>query len=188
MDTMQFRQALEEFGQRVERVPSDAWASPTPCADWDVRTLVNHLVGELRWMPPILAGKTIDEVGDQFDGDLLGEDPAATYHAAMGEAIAAAEQPGVLGRTVHLSFGDVPGTEYLAQVTSDLTIHSWDLARGAGLETRLDRELVGAVYEFMAPQADAWRGAGAFGPAVDVGKDADAQERLLAITGRSPNV
>ena len=92
---------------------------------------------------PILAGKTIEEVGDQFDGDLLGDDPAATYRAALGEAIAAAEQPGVLGRTVHLSFGDVPGTEYLAQVTSDLTIHSWDLARGAGLETRLDRELVG---------------------------------------------
>ena len=184
MDTMQFRQALEEFGQRVERVPSNAWASPTPCADWDVRTLVNHLVGELRWLPPILAGKTIEEVGDQFDGDLLGDDPAATYRAATSEAIAAAEQPGVLGRTVHLSFGDVPGTEYLAQVTSDLTIHSWDLARGAGLETRLDRELVGAVYEFMAPQADAWRGAGAFGPVVDVGKDADAQERLLAITGR----
>ena len=49
------------------------------------------------------------------------------------------------------------------------------------------RELVGAVYEFMAPQAEAWRGAGAFGPAVDVSKDADAQERLLAITGRRPS-
>jgi uncharacterized protein (TIGR03086 family) len=188
MDTMQFRQALEEFGQRVERVPDEGWASSTPCADWDVRALVNHLVNELLWMPPILEGKTIEEVGDRFDGDLLGDDPPAAYRAAKREALEAAERPGVLGRTVHLSFGDVPGTEYLAQVTSDLTIHSWDLARGAGLDARIDRELVGAVYEFMAPQADAWRGAGVFGPAVDVGKDADALERLLAITGRRRNV
>ncbi|MGD9702446.1 MAG: TIGR03086 family metal-binding protein [Acidimicrobiia bacterium] len=187
MDTMQFHQALDEFGRRVERVPADRWASPTPCEDWDVRALVNHIVGELRWMPPILDGKTIAEVGDRFDGDLLGEDPVTTYRSAMSDALEACKRPGVLGNTVHLSFGDVPGTEYLGQVTSDLTIHSWDLARGAGLDARLDRELVGAVYEFMAPQADAWRGAGVFGPPVEVAKDADAQERLLAITGRSPN-
>jgi uncharacterized protein (TIGR03086 family) len=177
--------ALEGFEQRLSVVAADQWSGATPCDGWDVRTLVNHVVGELLWLPPLLDGKTIAEVGDRFDGDVLGPDPLVTYKSASGAAQAAASQPGARERTVHLSFGDFAGSEYLGQVISDVIIHSWDLARAVGADDRLDPTLVTFVDDFLSPQIDAWRSAGAFGPAVDVGPNASSQDRLLAQTGRS---
>ncbi len=187
MDTALFADAIDGFGRRLDKVGAEQWTAATPCADWDVRTLVNHVVGELLWIPPLLDGKTIADVGDRFDGDVLGDDPHATWKSAVADARAAASQPGVQARTVHLSFGDFPGSEYLGQITSDLAIHCWDLARAVGADDQLDAPLVAFVDSFLSPQIDAWRGAGAFGPAVEVDAAASAQERLLAQTGRSPS-
>jgi uncharacterized protein (TIGR03086 family) len=184
MDDAQLTTAIEGFRTRLAAV--DDWGASTPCADWDVRALVNHVVGELLWAPPLLEGKTIDEVGDRFDGDVLGDDPKAAFEAASGPFLTAAAQPGNRERTVHLSFGDFPGSEYLGQLGSDVVIHTWDLAKGADTNDRLDPELVETVYAFMAPQADAWRGAGVFADAVEVGADADTQAKLLGLTGRNP--
>ncbi len=184
MDEKQLQQAAEGFERRLATVAPDGWNAATPCTEWDVRALVNHVVNELRWIPPLLDGLTIAEVGDRFDGDLLGADPVAAYRSAMNDAVSAAAQPGAGERAVHLSFGDFPGSEYLSQIVSDLTIHTWDLARGAGADDRLDEDLVDAVTAYLAPQAEAWRSGGAFGPLVDVPDGADAQTKLLAVTGR----
>ncbi len=68
MDTSElYRRANERVGGLVEAVPDDGWDAPTPCAAWSVRDLVNHLAGEQRWLVPLLAGATIEEVGDRFD-------------------------------------------------------------------------------------------------------------------------
>ncbi len=177
--------AIDGFEQRLSTVGDAQWNAATPCDDWDVRTLVNHVVGELLWIPPLLEGKTIAEVGDRFDGDILGIDPRGSARSAAAGALAAASRPGADEQIVHLSFGDFTGSDYLSQVVSDVIIHSWDLARAVGGEDRLDPALVAFVDGFLSPQIDAWRNAGAFGPAVDVGTDADVQDRLLAQTGRS---
>lgn len=179
-----FRRAVDQFGTFVEQVKDDQWSSSTPCTEWDVRALVNHLVNEDVWMPPLLEGKTIEEVGDKFDGDLLGDDPKQSWKQASEEAIAAAGQDGVLERTVHLSFGDFPGEGYLGQVLTDHVIHAWDLARGIGANDQLDADTVQFAYDFLAPQAEAWRSAGAFGEKVEVDDSADTQTKLLAIAGR----
>jgi uncharacterized protein (TIGR03086 family) len=186
METALLKDAMDGFGQRLGQV-GDRWSAPTPCADWDVRTLVNHVVGEVLWVPPLLAGKTVEEVGDRFDGDVLGEDPHARWAEAVRDALAAAGEPGVQDRTVHLSFGEFPGSEYLGQITSDLTIHSWDLARALGADDHLKGELFEFVDTFLGPQLAAWRSAGAFGPVAPVASDASAQDRFLAATGRSPD-
>jgi uncharacterized protein (TIGR03086 family) len=187
MDEALLVDAVDGFGQRLNAVDAGQWSAATPCEDWDVRTLVNHVVGELLWMPPLLAGKTIADVGDRFDGDILGDDPHATWASAVADARAAASLPGAQEDTVHLSFGDFPGSEYLSQITSDLVIHAWDLARAVGADDRLSPTLIEFVDGFLSPQVDAWRSAGAFGPPVDVAPDADAQSQLLAQTGRSSN-
>ena len=109
MDLLEaYRRSLAEFVDRVDQVGPGQWSDPTPCSDWDVRTLVNHVVAEDRWSVPLLAGRTIDEVGDRFDGDQLGADPIAMAREAAAQAEIAATHPGALDRTVHLSGGDTP--------------------------------------------------------------------------------
>jgi uncharacterized protein (TIGR03086 family) len=179
-----FDRAQGNFGALVHQVGAGQWADPTPCSDWDVRTLVNHLVYEARWAVPLLAGSTLAEVGDRFDGDLLGSDPKATYDDALAAASAAVREPGALDRTVHLSFGETPATGYLMQLTGDFVVHAWDLARGTGADDTLDPELVEWVHAQTAPNAGMLAASGLFDPPVDVAPDADPQTKMLALFGR----
>ena len=179
--------ALDGFERRLAKTEDEQWTNATPCAEWDVRTLVNHVVGEILWVPPLLEGATIAEVGDRFDGDVLGADPQATTHRAVRDLERAAAEPGAQDRTVHLSFGDFPGGDYLGQVASDVVIHTWDLAKGTNGDDELGSHLVAFVQSFLGPQIDAWRSAGAFGPPAATPPDATPQQRLLASTGRSPD-
>lgn len=177
--------ALHGFIDRVHEIGPEQWSLPTPCTEWNVHDLVNHLAGENRWMPPILAGLTVDDVGHALDGDLLGDDPVQAFDDSAEEALAAAGQPGVLDRTVHLSFGDVPGTEYARQLTADFLIHTWDLAKATGGDTRLDPELVNACLAWFPDEENAYRSAGLIADRVDVPPNADDQTRLLAAFGRA---
>jgi len=179
-----FAHAIDGFSSRVSAVREDQWRQPTPCTDWDVRALVNHLVYEARWAPPLLEGRTIAAVGDRFDGDLLGEDPKAAYDDAVASALAAVDPPGALERTVHLSYGDTPASGYLMQLTGDFVVHAWDLARGIGADDTLDPELVTWVYDNTAPMADQLAASGLFDPPLDVAVDADPQTKMLALFGR----
>ena len=158
--------AIDAFSARIDGTPPDAWASPTPCTDWDVRALVNHVVGENRWIVPMLAGATIADVGSELDGDLLGEDPKRAWHDSVGPALEAVEKT-PLDQTVHLSFGDFPAEEYLWQLTSDVLIHTWDLARATGQSEELPAHLVEECGRWFDTTEDAYRGAGAIGPRVE---------------------
>src|SRR5207249_5014571 len=86
-----FRQASEAFGRRVQAVGDEQWHLPTPCTDWDVRVLVNHLVGENLWMPSMFEGKTVQDVGDRFAGDVLGADPKRAWDDSAPPAIEAVQ-------------------------------------------------------------------------------------------------
>lgn len=180
--------ALTAFDAVVQRVRVDQWGLPTPCPDWDVRTLVNHALAEARWTAPLLAGQTIAEVGDRFDGDLLRDDPVAAWAAGRDEATSSARGPGIDERIVHLSFGDTPAAEYLRQLSADYLIHSWDLAVAIGADNRLDPELVDAVTAWFAAQASAYRSTGAVAAPVRVAAADDPQRRLLAMFGRDPEL
>ena len=81
---------------------SAAWSARTPCAEWDVHQLVNHVVGEDRWTRPLVDGMTIADVGNSLDGDLLGDDPFAAARTAADEAVAAVDSRLPAGGMVHL--------------------------------------------------------------------------------------
>jgi uncharacterized protein (TIGR03086 family) len=176
--------ALTEFDRRVRAIPDDRWSAPTACEGWDVRDLVNHLVGEQRWAPHLLAGETLDEVGDRYDGDLLGDDPVGTWIESSATAREAFTAPGATSGTVHTSMGELPTEEYLQQMTLDLAIHAWDLARGTGDDLDLDDTLVAELYGTWEPRRDLLASSGVFDPPVAVDDDADVQTKLLAVLGR----
>jgi uncharacterized protein (TIGR03086 family) len=180
------RRALEEFGRRVHAVRADQWGCPTPCKDWEVRNLVNHLVSEQLWVPPLLAGKRIADLGAGFaDGDVLGSDPVAAWDAAAAAATAAFAAEGALERTVHLSYADRPAEEYAREMVFDLVVHSWDLARGISVDDTVDPALVEAVYAQIEPDTDL-AASGLFDEPVPVPADSDEQTKLIAFTGRQP--
>lgn len=179
-----FARAVAEFDTRVRQVADDQWDLPTPCSEWSVRDLVNHLVYEDRWAHPLLEGQTIEQVGDRFEGDLLGDSPKEEWDEASREAVAAARSTGAMERTVHLSFGDVPGKEYLQQLLNDHVIHAWDLARGIGAGDKLDPELVEMLHSWAQPMEETLKSSGIFGDKIEVDENADMQTKLLAVMGR----
>ncbi|MFJ6616858.1 TIGR03086 family metal-binding protein [Kitasatospora sp. NPDC091335] len=178
-----YPEALAAFGERVRLVTPGQWDSPTPCSDWSVRDLVNHLTGEQLWVPDLLMGATIGEVGGRYDGDVLGDDPLGAWTDAAEAAREAWAVPGATELTVHLSYGDASGRYYLDQLTTDLVIHSWDLAEGIGRHTRLPDGLVEFALGRFTGYGDL-SGSGLFDPPLPVPGDAGPQTRLLALTGR----
>jgi uncharacterized protein (TIGR03086 family) len=181
-----YRRSVVGFTDRVRQVKPDQWADATPCADWDVRALVNPVVGEQRWTVPLFAGATIEDVGDRFDGDLLGDDPAATAADSARETVDAVAAPGALDRTVHLSFGETPAPEYVAQLLADHLVHAWDLAVAVGADPSLDEDAVRACAEWFTGREDLYRQGGAIGQRVEVPADAGEQARLIGAFGRDP--
>jgi uncharacterized protein (TIGR03086 family) len=178
------RRGLEWFGANVRIIGEDQWRLPTPCTEWDVRALVSHLVYETRWVPPLLEGRTIQEVGDSFEGDLLGDDPKGAWEESATEALAAVEEEGALERITHLSYGDRSAGDYIFELSTDLVIHGWDLARAIGADEKLDRELVELIDGHYRPNIRRLKATGLFGPDVTPPPGADRQTELLAMFGR----
>ena len=187
METMTlswFRCAMDEFDRRVRSVSAQQWHDPTPCTQWDVRALVNHLVTEQLWAPLLLNGATVEDVGDRFDGDQLGADPVTAWASAAAAAREAFAAPGALRRSVELSYGRRPAQGYCQEMTLDLAVHAWDLARAIQADERLDEQLVEEALAFIEPQVGQLAGTELFAAPIDVAEDADAQTRLLALLGR----
>jgi uncharacterized protein (TIGR03086 family) len=180
-----YRRCATEFATLVGLV-GDRWAAPTPCEGWDVRALLRHIVEEDRWTPPLLAGLTVAEVGDRISGDPGDADPVAAFRAAAALAVSAVQGDGAMERTVHLSFGDVPGREYALQLAADHLVHAWDLSRALGLDVRLDPEAVAAVRTWFESNEDAYRQAGLIGPRGSLPERGGPQEELMTMFGRNP--
>lgn len=177
--------ALERFGERVHQVPVSRWDASTPCTQWSVRDLVNHVAGEQMWAPHLLRGETIEEVGDRYDGDVLGREPVATWDEAAAGALQAWRTLAREGLEVHTSAGLMPVEEYAEQMHLDLVVHGWDLARGAGLDTHIPVEAAEHVLAYAEPLVEAYAGSGIFGQPVHVDSDSPA-DRLLGLLGRDP--
>lgn len=178
--------ALEHTQGIVAAIEAGQWHLPTPCSEWDVRTVAAHIVRENLWVAPLVDGRTIDEVGDQFEGEVLADEALAAYERSARTALHAFFLPGALDRAVHLSYGDVPGAVYCGHRIIDVVVHGWDLARGTGQDEAIPIELADACWGIVQPQLDQLVGSGVFGPPVAVDPGATTQERLLGALGRQP--
>jgi uncharacterized protein (TIGR03086 family) len=170
----------------IDAVRADQWQAPTPCSEWDVKQIANHIIGENLWAGELYQGRQIADVGSALDGDLAGDDPAAAYRKSVIVASDVVTAPAAMEATCHLSFGDHSGSDYAAQLFMDTLIHGWDVAKATGQDTRLDPQLVAACLPIAEQLTSQFRGAGVFGENLDVGSNADAQTKLLALVGRRP--
>jgi uncharacterized protein (TIGR03086 family) len=168
----------------IENIEPGLWDNATPCTEWNLRVLVNHLIGENAWVAELFAGKTIAEVDGRLDGDLTGDDPIKAYVDTAGPARTAIEAPGAMEFICHLGGGDAPGSRYATELFIDTVIHGWDVAKGSGQNATLDPDLAQACYEIVAPMEKVLQRSGAFGSGVPIANDADLQTRLLAVVGR----
>lgn len=179
----------------IDQVPDERWDEMRPSwfetgrqGDVSLREIVNYHAYDSAWVPDVLAGRTIADVGDAYDGDLLGADPRAGYRRWSERAVDAAAGFEDLDRTVHLSYGDFPAREYLKHITSFRCFRAYDIARWIGAATVLPDELVRGMWEELLPDVESWRAMGVFGPAVPVPEDAPLQDRLLGLVGRDPRL
>jgi uncharacterized protein (TIGR03086 family) len=178
------RQALTSTRGFVAGIKPDQWSKPTPCADWNVRALVNHVVVGNWWAAELAQGKTIADVGDRLDGDQLGAVPLQAYDESAEAAALAFERPGALDAPCAVSYGPVPGSVYAGHRFIDVLIHGHDIATATGQNATLDPRLVEACWELVEPQLADFRASGMFGPDPDGPLPTDPQQRLLTALGR----
>lgn len=182
---MLFQRAQAQFTDRVDAVGPGEWDAPA-LPEWSVADLVAHLTNEQLWVPPLLAGEEPAEVARRIPTDteeLLGGDPLTAWETAADAALTAWAAPGALEQTVRLS-GGRPAVEHLVEMTADLTVHAWDLARAVDGVTALDGELVAAALSHAEAHLGEDGLPGVIAPPVAVSPDADPQTRLLARYGR----
>ena len=180
-----FQRAQASFTDRVDAVePEQGDDGALP--GWTVADLVAHLASEALWAPPLLAGEPSDLIDGRFPdetSDLLGDDPLTGWESAADGALAAFAQDRALLHTVHLQRGPPSAAEYIAELTADLTLHSWDLARATGGDEHLDPALVRAAGA-LADRLPGDGVPGLFDPPLEVAEGASPQDRLLARFGR----
>ncbi|MBX7161718.1 MAG: TIGR03086 family protein [Acidimicrobiia bacterium] len=179
--------ALDVTAATVAGIGADQWALPTPCDGWDVRYLLNHIVTGNLWVPELVGGRTIEDVGDTLDGDRLGNDSVGAYSASAASAAAAFAAAGAMDAPCAVSYGPVPGSVYCGHRLIDVLVHGWDLAAATRQDTSLPEELCAACLEVLEPQKEELLASGAFGTFVAAPAASGAQTVLLGTLGRSPS-
>ena len=178
----EYRRIAGGFTQRVRGVAADRWDSPAPVEGWVARDVVRHLV---EWFPGFLesgAGITLEH------GPSADVDPVMAWQVHSDAVQALLDDPATAGRVLsNRHIGDVPLDEAVDRFyTSDVFMHTWDLARATGQDETLDPEKCAELLAGMEPIEEVLRSSGQYGPRVEVPADADVQTRMLAFIGRDP--
>lgn len=175
-----FRKVADTFTARVTTVPDSAWDNPSPCPDWVTRDVVRHLVDTTNYF--------LGQAGvGPVEAPSVDDDPVGAWTAARDAVQAALGDPELATREYDTGMGRMTLEKMIGMFgVADVLIHTWDLARAAGLDDTLDPEEVRRVYAMMEPNDAMLRQGTAFGPRVEVPDDADEQTKLIAFTGRQP--
>ena len=185
MDSHQYRRALLHTGRIVVGVRPEHLPLPTPCRDWDVRLLLNHIIGGNYMFAEVAAGGRADATGDMDDHTL--PDPGSNYVASAEAVLAAGAAPGAMERRCHMPFGDIPASAAVSIHFLDIVVHGWDLARATGQDTTIEPDLAAEALDIshglLSPEL---RETGVFGPEIPISDDNPLHDRLAAFMGRRP--
>lgn len=182
------QRALSAASAMIDSLSPADLDKPTPCEGWNVRDLLDHMIGVVQNFNAAFGGAPLTPATGQNVAGLAGDDPAATYRKSADALMAALRQPGALDKTIALPAGTMPGERAVMIVIGDQSIHTADLAKALGKPFRLDEDLAEGIlammHQILTPER---RGAGkAFAEEVPCPANAPAQDRLLAFSGRQP--
>ncbi|MEP6626307.1 MAG: TIGR03086 family metal-binding protein [Acidimicrobiia bacterium] len=180
--------ARTEFERRLRAVGPGDWDRATPCAEWNVRDLVVHVLGGTRMAAALVDGCSREDAVGILASEPFPDDVGATFTEVADAQARAFSQEGALERTCAHPAGDFPGTVLLGFRIGDYALHAWDLARAIGADETLPDELVTHVWDAIQPMVPIIGSIGVFGegPSGTVAEDAPLQMRLLDVMGRRP--
>jgi uncharacterized protein (TIGR03086 family) len=174
----------------LANVTVDQLDDPTPCTSWNVRRLVNHLVGGAHWFEITTNAGASPDDDDTEDSDFTAGDMVAAYDTATAGALVAFGADGALDRIITLPFGTFPGAAFMGLATVDHFTHAWDLARATGQSTDLDaalaQELLAAARGMISDDLRGPDTVAPFGPEVMAGTAVCPADQLAAFLGRNP--
>lgn len=187
---------LERVTRRTKEVASGVTqaqaADATPCSQWSVLDLFNHLIGGLEFTAGCITGNVPHIRPNEAESSYRGETDVAVlvraYHDAVDRALELAASPGALERTAMTPFGEMPAARIMMGTVMDQLVHCWDLARATGQDTTLDGEMVEFAYGMLVSGgfADMGRQAGFVGPEINVPDDSSLQDKMIGYMGRHP--
>jgi hypothetical protein len=148
-----------------------------------MRGVLEAHVRDEAWVPDVLAGKTMDEVGDSWKGDLLGDDPIGNYDRVSDLATVAVSHPLAEGQVAHMSYGDYPVATYFEHTSFYRGFQAPLIAKLMGIPFAMSDELVDLLWEAVDPQLDELRAIHVFGPEVEVPAESNRETQLLGLTG-----
>ena len=183
-----YRRRADIFDGTVAAVGPDDWGRPSPCAEWDARDVVRHVVDMHHVMLRPYGREPAAAPG-------VDDDPLAAFRAARSEIEAILDDRELATRRTESPAGTMAGADMVDQVASaDLVIHRWDLARATGQDDAIDPEELERMWPAFQQIPDVMRVPGAFGPGitvfgpvVEVPADASLQDRALGLVGRDPH-
>lgn len=182
-----FHRAVDQAEQVISTVRPDQLAGTTPCADFDVRTLLGHLVAGLRRLDTVGSGGAALDVPRVISG-IPDDGWAEAYRDAHAATRRTWANDDVLDRTLSMPFGEAPGRGVLGVFTFETAVHSWDLASAIGYAEPLDADVGDAALAAARARVPAEPRGGPvpFAPVVPVPDDAGVYERLAGWLGRVP--
>jgi uncharacterized protein (TIGR03086 family) len=179
-------QAMASTGDVLAGVSQDQLDKATPCASWQVRQLVNHVVGATTYFA--VTAETGEAPSREDGSDFCHGDFVAAFNTGAARAVKAFEADGVMDKTLKLPFAELPGGVFVNIATIDTFTHGWDLAKATGQPTDLNPELAAQLLQFaQAFLSDSMRGpdgSAPFGPAVEAPSGASPADQLASFLGR----
>lgn len=172
----QLEQLGPHLGGVVAGISAEQLDLPTPCAKFDVRGVLEHMIGGAIVFAAGLRGE--DAPAPEVS------DPLGSFGPALGDLVSAITLPGVLQRTVAAPFGEVSGDKFCRFVVLDGLVHGWDLAVATGQPYEPSDELVAAASDFAHETLDPLRDGDTFAQSVEPAAGASPIERLANYTGR----
>ena len=177
-----------EFGRLVDGTSPEQLGDTTPCTEFSVRDVINHVAGGANLFAAAFEAGSIsdEELGRLMGGDILGDDPSGTYRAATERVMAAVRAPGAMEGTATFPWGEMPRQAALGIAVFDVAVHAWDLAQATGQALELSDDLALEVLALgQAMGLDAFRGE-MFAEEVLIVETAPAWDRVAAYSGRQP--